>query len=114
MRWNLCALALLLPVLAGCSGEPSESDMRRLVEDHTRRALQRQGQGVFQGFDQFRKQGCVESKEKPGATDCYYAATFSPQPGQPAMTVNGKGRFTQTSQSGGKGLVFEDLGAQPR
>lgn len=88
--------------------------MRRLVESHTRRALERQGQAVFRAFDDFRKQGCVEAKArkggKPGQFDCYYAATFLPQPGQPPLTVNGKGRFT----NGEKGLVFEDLGAQPR
>jgi len=113
MRRGVAALALL-PGLAACSGEPSEADMRRLVEAHTRRALERQGQGGFRAFDAFRKQGCVEAKgkpgDKPGAIDCYYAATFSPQPGQPPLTVNGKGRFT----AGAKGLVFEDLGAQPR
>lgn len=109
MRRGVAALALL-PGLAACSGEPSEADMRRLVEAHTRRALERQGQGGFRAFDAFRKQGCVDAKEKPGAIDCYYAATFSPQPGQPPLTVNGKGRFT----TGAKGLVFEDLGAQPR
>ncbi|MBP2226849.1 hypothetical protein J2847_000116 [Azospirillum agricola] len=111
------ALAALLPLLAGCSGEPSEADMRRLVEAHTRRALERQGQGGFRAFDVFRKQGCVAAKSKsggkPGQYDCYYAATFVPQPGQPPLTVNGKGRFGK-SETGDKGLVFEDLGAQPR
>lgn len=108
-------------LLAGCSGEPSESDMRTLVEGHTRKVLERQGRGGFRQFDVFRKQGCVDAKSKETGTketgarpsgqyDCYYAATFSPQPGQPAMTVNGKGRFTRTD----KGMQFEDLGAQPR
>lgn len=103
-------------LLAGCSGEPSESDMRTLVEGHTRKTLERQGRGGFRQFDVFRKQGCVNAKLKESGTrldgqyDCYYAATFSPQPGQPAMTVNGKGRFTRTD----KGMRFEDLGAQPR
>ncbi|CAO3417430.1 hypothetical protein [Azospirillum doebereinerae] len=112
MRRALAVLGLL-PILAGCSGEPSEADMRRLVETHTRRALERQGQGGFQAFDAFRKQGCVDAAKKTGKGgqfDCYYAATFAPQPGQPPMTVNGKGRFT----SGDKGLTFEDMGAQPR
>lgn len=103
------ALLVLLPGLSACSGEPSESDMRTLVEAHTRRAVERQGH-VFRSFDVFRKQGCVDGKDKPGQYDCYYAATFSPQPGKPQMSVNGKGRF----YNDGKGLVFEDLGAQPR
>ena len=100
-------------LLAACSGEPGESDMRKLVEAHTRKALESKGNGPFLAFDEFRKQGCVDSKAKqPGMTqyDCYYAATFAPQPGRPPISVNGKGRFTRT----GKGLVFEDLGAQPR
>ncbi|WP_245636643.1 hypothetical protein [Azospirillum thiophilum] len=92
--------------------------MRRLVETHTRRALEWQGNAGFRAFDNFRKQGCVEAKPKAGQGngqdgapyDCYYAATFVPQPGQPALTVNGKGRFRRTD----KGLTFEDLGAQPR
>ncbi|WP_372398625.1 hypothetical protein ABMY26_18395 [Azospirillum sp. HJ39] len=115
------ALAATL-ILAACSGEPSEGDMRRLVETHTRRVLERQGNAGFRAFDDFRKQGCVEAKPKAGQGigqaggrdeapyDCYYAATFVPQPGQPALTVNGKGRFRRTD----KGLTFEDLGAQPR
>ncbi|MFD1625819.1 hypothetical protein [Azospirillum griseum] len=109
MKPAFAFLALSLPLLTGCSGEPSESEMRNLVEGHTRKALERQGI-PFRAFDGFRKQGCVDSKEKPGQHDCYYAATFSPQPGQPQMTVNGKGRFF----NGSKGMVFEDLGAQPR
>ncbi|MBP2294219.1 hypothetical protein [Azospirillum rugosum] len=104
-------------LLAACSGEPSESDMRTLVEAHTRKALEAKGPPGFRQFDEFRKQGCVDAKAKStGATaggaqyDCYYAATFTPQPGRPPLTVNGKGRFTRTD----KGLLFEDLGAQPR
>ncbi|MBY6261518.1 hypothetical protein EI613_06190 [Azospirillum sp. 412522] len=109
----------MLP-LAACSGEPSEGDMRKLVEAHTRRTLERQGNAGFRAFDNFRKQGCVEAKPKgvqtgagqggSGQYDCYYAATFVPQPGQPPLTVNGKGRFRHTD----KGMAFEDLGAQPR
>lgn len=115
---RLVPLAALL--LAACSGEPSEGDMRKLVEAHTRRVLERQGNAAFRAFDNFRKQGCVEAKPKGGPTggnpdvsgqyDCYYAATFVPQPGQPPLTVNGKGRFRHTD----KGMAFEDLGAQPR
>lgn len=89
--------------------------MRKLVETHTRRTLERQGNAAFRAFDNFRKQGCVEAKPKGGPVesgqyDCYYAATFVPQPGQPPLTVNGKGRFRHTD----KGMTFEDLGAQPR
>lgn len=89
--------------------------MRNLVETHTRRTLERQGNAAFRSFDNFRKQGCVEAKLKngqggSGQYDCYYAATFVPQRGQPPLTVNGKGRFCRTD----KGLAFEDLGAQPR
>lgn len=94
--------------------------MRKLVEAHTRRTLERQGNAAFRAFDNFRKQGCVEAKSKgdrtgagqegSGQYDCYYAATFVPQPGQPPLTVNGKGRFRHTD----KGMAFEDLGAQPR
>ncbi|MBP2303842.1 hypothetical protein GBZ48_15465 [Azospirillum melinis] len=115
---RLVLLAALL--LAACSGEPSEGDMRKLVEAHTRRTLERQGNAAFRTFDNFRKQGCVEAKPKGGPTgaspdgsgqyDCYYAATFVPQPGQPPLTVNGKARFRRTD----KGMAFEDLGAQPR
>ena len=110
---------LLAPclLLAACSGEPGESDMRKLVESHTRKALESKGNGPFLAFDEFRKQGCVDSKAKQAGMaqgmaqyDCYYAATFAPQPGRPPITVNGKGRFTRTD----KGLEFEDLGAQPR
>ncbi|CAO3350690.1 hypothetical protein [Azospirillum melinis] len=118
MRRGLFLIATLL--LAACSGEPSEGDMRKLVEAHTRRTLERQGNAAFRAFDNFRKQGCVEAKPKGGPTggspdgsgqyDCYYAATFVPQPGQPPLTVNGKGRFRRTD----KGMAFEDLGAQPR
>ncbi|CAO3406386.1 hypothetical protein [Azospirillum largimobile] len=89
--------------------------MRKLVESYTRRTLERQGNSAFRAFDNFRKQGCVEAKLKNGQDgsgqyDCYYAATFVPQPGQQPLTVNGKGRFRRTD----KGLAFEDLGAQPR
>lgn len=103
-------------LLAACSGEPSEADMRSLVETHTRRTLEGQGRGGFQQFESFRKQGCVDNQSKkpsarqPGQYDCYYAATFAAQAGRQPLTVNGKGRFTRTD----KGLVFEDLGAQPR
>ncbi|AWK86722.1 hypothetical protein [Azospirillum thermophilum] len=107
-RRRLILLSLL--ALAGCSGEPAEGDMRTVVEAHTRRALERQGNAAFRSFDSFRKQGCVEAKTAPGKYDCYYAATFAPQPGGKPLTVNGKGRFHQTD----KGLQFEDLGAQPR
>lgn len=96
--------------LTGCSGEPSESDMRKAVETATRRSLEAQGRPGFRQFDVFRKQGCVDTKGKPGQHDCYYAATFAPHPGQPPLTVNGKGRFRMTDQ----GVAFEDLGAQPR
>lgn len=112
MRYAALLAALLL---AACSGEPSEGDMRKLVEAHTRRMLERQGNAGFRAFDEFRKQGCVDAKLKGGQDnsgqyDCYYAATFVPQPGQQPLTVNGKGRFRRTD----KGMTFEDLGAQPR
>ncbi|SMF72605.1 hypothetical protein SAMN02982917_4185 [Azospirillum oryzae] len=112
MRHVVLLAALLL---AACSGEPSEGDMRKLVEAHTRRMLERQGNAGFRAFDEFRKQGCVDAKLKGGQDnsgqyDCYYAATFVPQPGQQPLTVNGKGRFRRTD----KGMAFEDLGAQPR
>lgn len=106
---RLAVLACLL--LVACSGEPSESDMRTLVEAHTRKTLDSQGRGGFKQFEVFRKQGCVDNKAKQaGQYDCYYAATFAAQAGRQPLTVNGKGRFTRTD----KGLVFEDLGAQPR
>lgn len=100
-----------LTLLAACSGEPSEKEMRTQVERHTRLTLEMQGNRGFTGFDVFRKQGCVDDKSgKDGVYDCYYAATFAPRPGRPVLTVNGKGRFTRTD----RGLRFEDLGAQPR
>ncbi len=110
-------LLIVLP-LAACSGEPSEAAMRKLVEAHTRRTLEGQGRGGFRQFESFRKQGCVKTKARAegaagapdGRYDCYYAATFAAQGGRPALTVNGKGRFTPSD----KGLRFEDLGAQPR
>jgi hypothetical protein len=107
---RIAAVALACLALVGCSGEPSESDMRKAVEATTRRTLEAQGRPGFRQFDVFRKQGCVETKGRPGLYDCYYAATFAPQPGEKPLTVNGKGRFQQTD----KGVTFEDLGAQPR
>ncbi|HEY0834628.1 MAG TPA: hypothetical protein VGE72_12030 [Azospirillum sp.] len=104
------AIGLMVLGLAGCSGEPSEADMRKAVESVTRAKLDAMGRTGFRAFDAFRKQGCVDAKDKPGQHDCYYAATFAPQPGQPPLTVNGKGRFQRTDA----GLRFEDLGAQPR
>lgn len=97
------AAVLLLAVpltLAACSGEPSEGDMRTLVEAHIKRT-----------FGSFRKQGCVAAKDRSDAYDCYYQATVPPTAaGGRAVTVNGKGRFAP----GDRGLVFVDLGAQPR
>ncbi len=107
---RIAAAALACLALAGCSGEPSEADMRKAVEATTRRTLEAQGRSGFRQFDTFRKQGCVATKGKPGLHDCYYAATFPPQPGERLLTVNGKGRFRKTDQ----GVAFEDLGAQPR
>ena len=107
---RIAAATLACLALVGCSGEPSEADMRKAVEATTRRTLEAQGRPGFRAFDEFRKQGCVETKGKPGLHDCYYAATFAPQPGQKPLTVNGKGRFRKTDQ----GVAFEDLGAQPR
>lgn len=100
------ALLIGCALLAGCSGEPSESEIRSAVEAHTRRAMG----AAFTGFDAFRKQGCVDAKDAPGFTDCYYAATIPAQPGRKAMEVNGKGRFQRTE----RGLSFQDLGAQTR
>ncbi|HRJ61081.1 MAG TPA: hypothetical protein PKZ97_11350 [Azospirillaceae bacterium] len=102
------ALAVAALGLAGCSEEPSESDMRAAVEAHARKALA--GKGAFTGFTDFRKQGCVESKKAPGSYDCYYAATLIPEPGGASRTVNGKARFTPSDA----GMTFQDLGAQPR
>ena len=103
-------LLLACSLLAGCSGEPSEDEMRSLVESFMRTAVRAKGQQAFTQFAAFRKQGCVDSKGKPGHYDCYYAATFAPQSGQPPLSVNGKGRFSPDA----KGFAFEDLGAQPR
>lgn len=106
-RMVLAVLACL--TLAGCSDEPSEGEMRTVVENATRRKLEA-SRVPFAQFDVFRKQGCVNTKTQPGQYDCYYAATFTPQAGTPPLTVNGKGRFTRKNSS----LLFEDLGAQPR
>lgn len=108
--YRAMAVAMLAAALglAGCSEEPSESDMRAAVEAHSRKALA--GRGTFTGFTEFRKQGCVESKKAPGAYDCYYSATLSPEPGGQPRTVNGKARFTPSET----GMSFQDLGAQPR
>lgn len=106
----LAAALAAVAGLAGCSGEPSEADMRTAVEGATRAKLDATGRGGFRSFDVFRKQGCVDAKDRKGAYDCYYAATFAPQPGEKPLTVNGKGRF----QKAGGTLTFEDLGAQPR
>ncbi len=109
------AIALLIagPLLASCSGEPSEAEMRAEVEAGTRRAVEAAGR-PFTGFDSFRKQGCVKAKEnsgaRPGSYDCYYAATFAPHPGAKPLTVNGKARFLRTD----KGMIYQDMGAQPR
>ena len=107
MRIVLAAAACL--ALAACSDEPTESEMRTMVEAGARRTLQARDQ-PFQPFDGFRKQGCKETKNRAGHYDCYYAATLPAQPGRPAITVNGKARFHRTDQ----GLAYEDLGAQPR
>lgn len=98
-----------LLLLAGCSGEPSESDMRKAVEAETAKSVTAAGR-PFTGFTEFRKQGCVDSRHAKGAFDCYYSATFVPSPGAKPLTVNGKARFTPTD----KGLTYQDLGAQPR
>jgi hypothetical protein len=95
--------------LSGCSKEPSEQDMRRMVETHTRATLNKAGR-PFSGFVDFRKQGCVEMKTGGEGYDCYYAATIPGTPTSNPMTVNGKGRFRQSD----KGVEFEDLGAQPK
>mgnify|MGYP000846043883 CR=1 FL=1 len=100
----LCALPL-----AACSDEPSEGEMRTVVENATRRKLEA-SRVPFRQFDVFRKQGCVTNKTQARQYDCYYAATFQPQLGTPPLTVNGKGRFTRKDST----LMFEDLGAQPR
>ena len=89
-RIVLALLACL--TLAGCSDEPSEGEMRTVVESATRRKLEA-SRVPFGRFDVFRKQGCVTTKT-----------------GTPPLTVNGKGRFTRKNSS----LLFEDLGAQPR
>ncbi|HYG89619.1 MAG TPA: hypothetical protein VD978_25565 [Azospirillum sp.] len=107
---RILAALLACLTLTGCSDEPSEADMRKAVEDTTRRKLEAQGRPGFRHFDAFRKQGCVDARDKSPQHDCYYSATFTPQPGQPPLTVNGKGRFRKTD----KGVAFEDLGAQPR
>ena len=110
MSWMRAAIGLAMAavLLTGCSDEPSESDMRAAVENHSSKTLA--GRGTFSGFSDFRKQGCVDSKKAPGAFDCYYSATLTPEPGSKPLTVNGKARFTPTD----KGLSFQDLGAQPR
>jgi len=95
--------------LAGCSGEPSESEMRTAVEAYTRTA-QKQAGRPFQSFSAFRKQGCVDDKKASEFWDCYYAATIPAGPAWNKMDVNGKGRFRRDA----KGLSFEDMGAQPR
>ncbi|HYD65821.1 hypothetical protein [Azospirillum sp.] len=110
MRAGLVVALAAVLGLGGCSGEPSEADMRKAVEGATRAKLDAMGRGGFRSFDVFRKQGCVDAKDRKGAYDCYYAATFAPQPGEKPLTVNGKGRF----EKAGGGLKFEDLGAQPR
>ncbi|WP_035692377.1 hypothetical protein [Azospirillum halopraeferens] len=107
MRIVSALLACLL--LTACSGEPSEAEMRTAVEAHTRRTIESQGRS-FSRFDAFRKQGCVTAKSRPDGYDCYYAATLQPLPGQPTLTVNGKGWFRRTD----RGMEFADLGAQPR
>ena len=107
MRIVPALLACLL--LAGCSDEPSEAEMRSAVEAHTRRSLEAQGRS-FTRFDDFRKQGCVAAKSHADGFDCYYAATLQPQPGQLTLTVNGKAWFARTD----RGMAFADLGAQPK
>ena len=104
-----CGAVMGLFLLGGCSDEPSESDMRELVEANTAKEVTRAGR-PFTGFTEFRKQGCVDSRHAPGAFDCYYLATFIPAPGAKPLTVNGKARFTRTD----KGLTYRDLGAQPK
>lgn len=107
MRLGLVLLGCLL--VAGCSDEPSEKEMRAAVEGHTRAAMSKAGR-PFQTFSNFRKQGCVTNKTAAGEYDCYYAATIPATPSSDPVTVNGKGRFRKTD----KGLAFQDLGAQPK
>lgn len=108
MRKAIAVAVCLL--LAGCNGEPSESEMRSAVEASTRVSLARQGK-TFHEFMDFRKQGCIEGKTKRGEFDCYYYAVVPPTGQGQAIAVNGKGRFHHDEQ---KKLIFEDLGAQPR
>jgi hypothetical protein len=94
-------------MLGGCSGEPGEGEIRRLVETYTRKTLTAQGIAGFDGFEAFRKQGCVVTKDRTGDFDCYYNATFAATNSRPKVTVNGKGRFHHAD----RGWTFEDLGA---
>lgn len=108
-RGALALVFLACAPLAACSDEPSESEMRSLVEAYTKNAQAKAGR-PFLSFTEFRKQGCVADKRETGFWDCYYAATIPGGPSSNKMDVNGKGRFHRAD----KGLTFEDLGAQPR
>ena len=102
-------LAVSVILLVGCSDEPSNDDMHKLVEEHVSKQFTIKKIKGFSGFVDFRKQGCVKNKEKTGYFDCYYSFTFPPMPGRQQSTFNGKGQFYRTD----KGLSYREISAMP-
>ncbi len=95
--------------LVGCSDEPSNDEMHKLVDEHVAQQFKARSVRGFKGFFDIRKQGCVKTKDKEGYFDCYYNFTFPPMPGQTQRTFNGKGQFHRTN----KGLVYQEISAMP-
>ncbi|MEI7610929.1 MAG: hypothetical protein WCJ64_26390 [Rhodospirillaceae bacterium] len=108
-KLTLIVLLISATVLVGCSDEPSSDEMHKLVDEHVAKQLKAHSVKGFKGFIDFRKQGCVKTKDKEGYFDCYYNFTFPPMPSQPQRTFNGKGQFHRTA----KGLVFQEISAMP-
>jgi len=91
-RFSSLSVVMLASLLAltGCSGEPSEADMKISLE-----AVMKSNPimaSLFSGFDEFEKLGCKEAEGKPGYV-CDYRATTTVM-GQ-KNTSNASARFVE-------------------
>jgi hypothetical protein len=103
----------LVALVAGCSGEPSESAMRKAVEKAIADQVEQQrqllggilgagaaglpGQNGPIGISKFEKNGCVSASNEPG-----YICDFTISISDTGGTQHWKGRFFDTKD----GLVF--------
>ena len=69
-KLTLILLLVSATVLVGCSDEPSSDEMHKLVDEHVAKQLKAHSVKGFKGFIDFRKQGCVKTKDKEGYFDC--------------------------------------------